>query len=249
MRKLVAALACRNAGSRLFGKPLQRLDVAKGVTILEHIVSVLNQIPCIDEVVLAISEGQENDVFEHFAEAMKVNFVRGDETDVLKRLIKAAELVGATDVFRVTSESPFLCFEAVPGAWERHVKHGNDATFLDDVVDGCGFEIIDLNALAKSHSDGAERHRSEMCTLFIRENPQVFQIEKLEPKQELIRKDLRLTVDNPEDLVVCRRVYAHFTAENRPFELTKIIEFLDEKPNLRALIGPYCEEGYQTMYK
>ena len=26
MRKLVAALACRNTGSRLFGKPMQNLD-------------------------------------------------------------------------------------------------------------------------------------------------------------------------------------------------------------------------------
>jgi spore coat polysaccharide biosynthesis protein SpsF len=249
MRKLVATLACRNAGSRLFGKPLQRLDVANGITILEHIVSVLEKMPCIDEVVLAISEGQENDVFVQCAEKLKLRYVRGDERDVLKRLIEAAEFVGATDVFRVTSESPFLFYEAVLDAWELHTKHGNDATFLDDVVDGCGFEIIDLHALTRSHSEGTERHRSEMCTLFIRENPQVFQIEKYEPLEELIRKDLRLTVDNPEDLVVCRRVYAHFTSENMPFELHKIIEFLDAKPNLKALIAPYCEEGYQTMYK
>ena len=32
--KLVAALACRNQGTRLYGKPIQNLDVKKGITIL-----------------------------------------------------------------------------------------------------------------------------------------------------------------------------------------------------------------------
>ena len=33
MRKLVAALACRNKGSRLYGKPLQNLDIDKVLEI------------------------------------------------------------------------------------------------------------------------------------------------------------------------------------------------------------------------
>ena len=34
-RKLAAVLACRNTGSRLYGKPLQNLDVKNNYTILE----------------------------------------------------------------------------------------------------------------------------------------------------------------------------------------------------------------------
>jgi hypothetical protein len=33
-RKLIAALAVRNQGSRLYGKPLQNLDVESGTTVL-----------------------------------------------------------------------------------------------------------------------------------------------------------------------------------------------------------------------
>ena len=35
-RKLVAAIACRNQGSRLYGKPIQNLDVEDGITILDN---------------------------------------------------------------------------------------------------------------------------------------------------------------------------------------------------------------------
>ena len=38
-RKLVAALACRNQGTRLYGKPLQNLDIDKGITILDYMIN------------------------------------------------------------------------------------------------------------------------------------------------------------------------------------------------------------------
>ena len=40
-RKLVAALACRNNGSRLFGKPLQNLDVNKGIKIIDNLIECI----------------------------------------------------------------------------------------------------------------------------------------------------------------------------------------------------------------
>ena len=60
MRKLVAALACRNKGSRLYGKPLQNLDVRNGITILDNIIACLSSFDCINSVVLGIAEGDEN---------------------------------------------------------------------------------------------------------------------------------------------------------------------------------------------
>ena len=37
MRKLVACLACRNEGTRLYGKPLQNLDIKKNITIKNYL--------------------------------------------------------------------------------------------------------------------------------------------------------------------------------------------------------------------
>ena len=106
-RKLVAALACRNAGSRLYGKPLQNLDIDAGTTILDHIVAHLRSIDIIDEVVLGVSEGPGNEAFADAAARLGLRMITGDEDDVLARLIACGELADATDIFRVTSESPF----------------------------------------------------------------------------------------------------------------------------------------------
>ena len=65
MRKLVAALACRNTGSRLYGKPLQ--NIGKERSILDELVNSIRQHKCVQEICLGISEGSANLVFKEYA--------------------------------------------------------------------------------------------------------------------------------------------------------------------------------------
>tara|TARA_B110000003_G_scaffold32686_2_gene30395 strand:+ start:4615 stop:5364 length:750 start_codon:yes stop_codon:yes gene_type:complete len=248
MKKLVAALACRNKGTRLYAKPIQNLDIDDGVRIIDNVISCLQSVESIEEVVLGISEGIENEIFIDIAQEKNIKYIIGDEDDVLSRLIKCGELVNATDIFRVTSESPFLFFDPIEDLWKNHKDNKLDATFYDDVVDGSGFEILSLNALKISHKNGEDRHRSELCTLFIRENLNQFRIEKPIPLKELVRKDLRLTVDNPEDLVVCRKLYSEFKHLSPRIPVLELVKYLDKNPSLKELVYPLTELGYKTMY-
>lgn len=247
-RKLVAALACRNQGSRLYGKPVQNLDVEKGVRILDNIIACLQSIANIDEIVLGIAEGAENTGYEQIAQAYGLPWIRGDETDVLGRLIACGEAADATDIFRTTSESPFPYFQAVDGAWKRYVDAEADALFMDEIIDGCGFEILAMDALRRSHRDGEDRHRSELCTLYMRENHDAFKILRETAPTNLVRHDLRLTVDNPEDLILARAVYQAFNEQAPRIPVTQIVDFLDAHPDLVDLTAPFTEAGYQTMY-
>ena len=248
MRKLVVALACRNQGSRLYGKPLQNLDIENGITILDNIVACLQQVSAIDSIVLGIADGIANDVFVEYADANDIGYIRGSEEDVLERLIQCGNFGGATDIFRTTSESPFSYFDSIDEAWMQHIDNNSDATFLDDIIDGCGFEILSLDALKKSHAEGEDRHRSELCTLYIRENKEKFKIEYIDPPKLLLRKDIRLTVDYPEDLVVCRAVYENFKNLAPKIPLLDVVNYLDKNKELLKLTSPFCEEGYKTMY-
>lgn len=248
MRKLIATLACRNGGSRLYGKPMQNLDSATSRSVLFHIVQTLKAVPAIDDIVLAVSSGRENEGYLEFADLHGLKAVVGDQKDVLGRLILAADSAQATDVFRVTTESPFLYFEPVKQAWDIHKQDGFDATFMDHVPDGCGFEIIQLKALKRSHAEGTSKHRSELCTLYIRENLNAFKVQFLEAPLDLKRTDIRLTIDNPEDLIVCREVYRQFAGNAPLISVSEAVRYLDARPELKALTAPYCASGYSTMY-
>lgn len=249
-RKLIAAIACRNFGSRLFGKPLQNLDIKKPITVIEYQINNIKKIKFIKEIVLGISYGIENEIFIDYAKKYKIKYILGDQIDVLSRLIKCGNLVGATDIFRITSESPFTYLEDLEKLWKTHALLNYDATFLDNIIDGCGYEIISLKCLKISHKLGKSKHRSELCTLYIRENLEKFKVNKVYPKNIFIRKDLRLTVDFPEDLIVCREVY-NFIQESKMknLDLRKIVNFLDKRKDLKKLISPFVISGYRGMYK
>ncbi len=165
--------------------------------------------------------GVENEIFKTIAEKMGLQYVVGDQIDVLSRLVQCGQLAMATDIFRVTSESPFLYFEAVEDLRRRHQEEKADATFMDDVVDGCGFEIISLKALEESHSKGDKKHRSELCTLYLREHRDTYKILKPWSPKALARKDLRLTVDNPEDSAVAVSYMVPSKSRPREFQLLK----------------------------
>lgn len=248
MRKLVAAIACRNNGSRLYGKPLQNLDIENGISVLDNIIGCLKQSSTIDEIVLGIAEGIENDVYEEYASSKNISNIRGNENNVLSRLIKCGVHSGATDIFRLTSESPFPFFELFSQLWAKHLTDDNDATFLDDIIDGCGYQIISMDALRSSHEFGSERHRSELISQYIRENSKKYKIGYLTPPSKFIRKDIRLTVDYPEDLILCRAVYENFRDLAPNIPLNNIVEYLDDNPQLIKLTLPFCDEGYKKMY-
>jgi N,N'-diacetyllegionaminate synthase len=232
--RLVATLACRAGSSRLYGKPLHRIGDR---TILEYLVARIQSIPRVDEIVLAISEGRENELFVDVARGLGLDHVIGDEHDVQQRLIQAGQKAGADLLLRATTESPFLHTENVEEMVARHEAEGAALTVCEGLPDGAYCEIITLAALEDAHERGERRHRSELCSLYISEHPERYRIVKLRAPERLCRPDIRLTVDYPEDLIVCRAVAEALGGDGPLFSLDAIIEFLDAHPKLKAVNG------------
>ena len=248
-RRLIAVLACRAEGSRLYGKPLQNLDPAKGVTILDQIISSVKRKTCISSIVLAVSEGLANEPFHGVAQKHAIGSIHGDPQDVLQRLIQGCRAEEGTDVFRVTTESPYMYHEAVEEAWARHVQHGNDVTAVDGLPEGAHFEIYTLRALEESHKLGDSRHRSELCSLYIREHRSDFKVEAIPVPKDVCRPELRLTVDYPEDLALCRSAYLALKQQAPLIPVAEIIRFLDANPKVRALAEPYAKPEWLWLTK
>ena len=248
MRKLVAVLACRNQSTRLYAKPLQNLDIQENFTILDYIIKSLKTYPHISDIVLAISSDPGNEIYEIVAAKHNISYIVGSEKDVLSRLIIGCKSVNGTDIFRLTSESPFTYIQPISQAWKDHLTFKRDLTALDCLPDGSGFEIINLAAYEKSWAEGCDRHRSELCSLYIRENKHLFNIGYVDIPQHLRRLDIRLTVDYPEDLILCRYVYSSLHSNSFPIQLEDIINLLDASPHITSLVEPFIEAGLETMY-
>ena len=246
--KLAAVLACRNQSSRLYGKPLQNLDVENKVTILDFLVTQLKLYPEISDIVLAISENEENSQYVKIAESLGIPYILGDDDDVLQRLIKGAELVHADHVFRVTTESPYIYLDNLTEIYQYHCDNNLDYSVTKGLPDGAYFEIISLKALRQSWEDGAIKHRSELCTLYISENKDQFLLYQHEVPKVLRRKDVRLTVDWPEDLIVMRKIYEDLGLSlDKKDSLEEIIDYLDKNPRINS-INNWIDSGIGRIW-
>ena len=232
----------------MYAKPLQNLDIEKRVSVLEYMIAWISMTPCYKEIILGIAEGTENMIYVDVAKEKNIPYLIGSEEDVLSRVIQCGEYCQATDLTRFTTESPFTYFEAIEDAWAKHVGDGYDFTCLDGVPDGSGFELITLDSLKYSHLHGNDKHRLEFCSLYIRENKDKFKIQYVEAPPKIKRTDIRLTIDYPEDLILCRAIYSHFKEKAPKIPLVEIIEYLDENPQLKAIVDPFVAEGLKTMY-
>jgi spore coat polysaccharide biosynthesis protein SpsF len=236
-RRLVAVLACRNNGTRLYGKPMQLLYDEK--SILDQLIESLQRFEIIDKVVLAIAEGKANAVFTDVAEKHGIPYIVGDHDDVLLRLINAAEHAGATDVFRITTECPWVDYSLIEPAWKSHLQSQNDMTVTDQLPEGLAFEIYTLASLKSFHEKGNAKDRSEYCSNYPRTHPDEFKIEVILPAASLRRLDLRVTVDNPEDLILCRAIAKGLKATMPLPSVQEIIDFLDSREDLKSLVASY----------
>jgi len=231
-KRAAAVIACRVGSDRLFGKPLQLVG---NFTILELLINQIKKSKIITDIVLAISEKPGNEVFVEFAKQHKLKFVRGDDKDVLKRLIDGAKYVNAEIVFRVTPENPYMYWEKIDPVIQQHIKSGYDYTTILPIPLGAGFEVIDRKALEISHRFGSSIHRSEHCDLYIAENQDKFKINVYKPEKNVQRPDLRLTVDTPQDLILVRKIYEKLGNDGKPIPFYKIIKFLDRNPDIARI--------------
>ena len=184
-------------------------------------------------VVLATSVDAENDRLEELARAIDVPTFRGDENDVLKRHVDCARHFSLDHVVRVTGDNPLTDVDTIDRLVEIHLAEAADYTYIpgDALLMGVLSEVISRSALEDSWERGEERHRSELVTLFIKEHPADFQIRTTALDPALYRPELRLTVDEAEDVELMQGIFERLATS--PFVTTRAaIELLEADPAL-----------------
>lgn len=178
----------RLGSTRLPAKVL--LPLPNGRKVLEEVLHRCWCIPGVDVVVAALPDTPENDILLSCIVGDTV-VVRGPEHDVLARYAKAAEVVKADVIMRVTSDCPLIepeiCGKAldlhcrinhgyVSNSWPtRTYPHGLDCeVFNRDVL-----ELANRNAAPHPgpgpYQPGVARHAETGQTLGIWASPQMFQ--------------------------------------------------------------------------
>jgi spore coat polysaccharide biosynthesis protein SpsF len=229
--RVVAIVSARMASSRYPGKALVPLA---GRPLLEVLLERIASCPLLDSEALATSAREENAPLGAVAQRMGIPVFRGDEDDVLRRHVDCARHMGADHVVRVTGDNPLTDLETLERLVERHLETGAEYTYVpgDALLMGILSEVVSRGALERSWEQGEARHRSELVTLYIKENPRAFRIETAELPPGLYRPQYRLTVDEPEDVQLLQAMFDRLAAPGKIVTTREAIALLDAHPDL-----------------
>jgi spore coat polysaccharide biosynthesis protein SpsF len=232
--RVVAVVSARMASSRYPGKALAPL---KGRPLLEVLLERIASSPALDSVALATSGRPENEPLIEIARRMGVPAFRGDEDDVLRRTVDCARSMGADHVVRVTGDNPLTDLETMERLVELHLASAADYSYVpgDALLMGILPEVIARTALERSWNQGEARHRSELVTLYIKEHPGEFKIQTAELPEGLYHPQLRLTVDEKEDVELMQALFERLQAPGKIVSTREAIELLLREPELARI--------------
>lgn len=234
-QNVVAIIAVRMSSTRLHAKCLARIE---GKPIVGHLIDIFRKVPEIDSVVLATSGKKENLGFVGYAKKLGLYCYvdKGhDEEDVLGRTIRAADIVGADQIVRGTSEGP-IRMQNIGEVIKRHLKTGSDLTFIEKLPGGTNVEIVSLDALKRGYAMGKRYHCSAI-TKSMFENPKKFKIDIITPPKKFQRPELDLDVDTPVNLFAVREIFENVKRDKNGFiDVEATLDYLADKPLLVKML-------------
>jgi spore coat polysaccharide biosynthesis protein SpsF len=232
--RIVAVIQARMGSTRLPGKVLKPIA---GQPLLWHIVHRLKASHLIEDVAVATTTHPRDDAIVEFGQLHGVTVVRGPEDDVLARFARAAEVLDADIIVRVSSDAPFIDAPFIDHLVASMIEQGGDYVLLEEdaVTAHEGVDPFTRRALDKlmmdAHDDPVAR---EHVTGYFKLHPDFVPIARAKAFPPLAREAGRLTIDTPDDLAFVEAVHARLDAKAGEASLGDLLLLLEREPALRT---------------
>ena len=234
MVPVTAIIQARMGSTRFPGKSLRSIA---GLSLLEHIIIRLKQVPEIDLILLAIPEKESETPLVELAQQLQIPVFQGSEEDVLDRFIKAGESVQTEQVVRVCGDNPLIDSSLLSSLLQEHLADKADYTIPHDPVPlGSSCEVIRFETLKKIGKLAKSPVYREHVTTWFHDHPSDFKIKRVIPPDYLKGRSFRLTVDTEQDFLLIEELFKNLPhSPDSPLNLQKAIEYLDTHPEITSL--------------
>jgi spore coat polysaccharide biosynthesis protein SpsF len=243
--RVVCTIEARMGSTRLPGKMMK--EVVDGRTTLECMVARLKKCVYSDELVVATSVEEADDVIAETAAELGVECFRGSEADVLDRIVSCAQEYDADVVCETTGDCPLIDPLVVDQAIACFLDN-RDVDYVSNVLTrswphGMDVEVVSRDALEHVHEVTSDGPHREHVTTYIRDHPEEFDTFHLSPPPTHRDPSVRITLDYPEDLELIRAVYKRLSERGRPFDagIDELLEVFREEPKLREINAGHSE--------
>jgi len=244
MPKIIATIEARMNSTRLPGKVLLP---AGGKPLLAHLVQRLKKIDQLEEIVLATTTDESNDLLEDFSQQYQISHFRGSEEDVMGRVVGAAQSVRGEVIVEITGDCPLIDPNLVAQCIEFYLKHDYD--YVSNCHEkqfplGMETQVFSLETLEKSYSMTDDPLDREHVTIHIKKHPEIFKQIQVPTPPLYHRPEISVTLDEPHDYELIKKIVDHFGSENSYFTCLDIINLIDLKPEWRQINQNVKRKGW-----
>jgi len=228
--KIHAIIQARTGSSRLPEKVMKKLH---DKTVLSHVIERVKQSNLIDNIIIATTIHERDDIIEEEAVINDVLLFRGSEDDVLARYYLAAKKNKSDVIIRITSDCPLIDPNVIDEIVDFYLK--NDYEIVTNAsIDiskrtyprGLDIEVFSFNELEKAYLNAIEKYQREHVTPYIYEHNQNIYYYC----NDVDYSNYRWTLDTKEDLELITKIYDSLYKGSHDFYLKDIVKLLEKNP-------------------
>ena len=203
--RIIAITQARSGSTRFPKKILNKIN---GETLLEIHINRIKKSNLIDEIIIATTENDSDNIITEIATSLNVKFFKGSEHDVLDRFYKSIISLKPDFIVRLTSDCSLIDGNLIDEIIEEALKKSLD--YYSNILfptypDGQDIEVIKFSALEKAWNESKLTSDREHVTPFIKNNSTFFGKDFFTSENHQYKQDynqVRMVVDYPEDLKV-----------------------------------------------
>jgi spore coat polysaccharide biosynthesis protein SpsF len=231
---VIATIEARMAATRLPGKVMLPLG---GEPMLVRLVERLRRSRMVHDIVVATTVSPPDEIIVDLCGRIACRVHRGPVEDISQRLLDAAR--GADTIVQITGDCPLIDPAHVDETID--VLRRNGADYASNGLDGGSFPIgfdvraFTMAALVRSMALSDDPIDRIHGSYFIARRGDLFRLAGWDAPADLRWPELRLTVDEPTDYELVRRVFESLHPANPHFSARDVIGFLRGRPDLAGL--------------
>lgn len=222
--------------TRLPGKVLKKITIPVDAysyyekTILDILIDRL-KLANVNDIIVATTMKKEDDVIMEFCNNRDIKCFRGEENNVIKRVYDCAKEFGIDIIVEVTADCPFVDYRHINYLIERYNRndfyHYINNCFPLSWPNGFDLQIFSRDVL---HHTIKIFNNSPHCGWNI-DKFLINRNKKHYPAPEKYNlPEIGLTLDEPEDLEIIRKIFSHFKRIDMSAE--EIIDYVLENSEI-----------------
>jgi len=232
--KTDAIIQVRMSSSRLPGKVMMKVDSKHPV--LYYVITQLQFSKNLDEIIVATSTREEDDIIADYVKNLGVICFRGSLKDVLDRYYQCAKEFSIKDIVRITSDCPLIDPTIVDKVIEKFKSNSfdvvtNSGPITGTFPQGTDVEVFSFQALEKAWKKAKKPSEREHVTAYFYNNESDFKIDYLTRSENI--SHLRWCVDGMPDLELVRKIVSKIN--KKPILMRHILDLFSKEPHLQDI--------------